>query len=346
MDQDKANSQAIAGIKTIEKQMLSLAGIKPLDPMAAALESFDLKAEQIQNKIARLRELNPFDQALVSLEEIEDKLPDLRKQLQEKMALEIKIKGIVSPIERLEKALQVIASPEGLVTFLSKSLGESIGKMSGLAKGIGGAVGGAIGGLIGGIAELGKKSPDEIEAEMNAFLEAFQKGLLILPDLLVRILPKFMMQFTGAILKAIPLFIRELINALAKLWTDLTTTFKPREEETRKDYFKRLGKTYAETFSLRSGGRIPSGRNGLKFTSGTFGGAGLAMLHPNEYVVPSSGQRPQAIDRQLQSMNGSGGMSITINSMMTEYSAVDSLVKKIEQRFTTFGGSTSNLFAG
>ena len=106
------------------------------------------------------------------------------------------------------------------------------------------------------------------------------------------------------------------------------------------------GLSIVNPFSKRSGGRIPSGRNGLKFTSGTFGGAGLAMLHPNEYVVPSSGQRPQAIDRQLQSMNGSGGMSITINSMMTEYSAVDSLVKKIEQRFTTFGGSTSNLFAG
>ena len=351
--QDRTNRQAVIGIKTLKKQLESLAGVKPLDLMSAQLDSFDLAAEQIRSKLDRIRELNPFDPALTDLKKIEEKLPDLRKALEKKLAIEIEIANMKAPIDRLHEAISSISAPDKIVGVLSKTLGEFAGKMAGLPAGIGGAIGGAVGGVIGTIAELGKKTPAEIQEEMDAFALAFERGMEILPKVLLRILPKFVAQMSLAILKGIGFFVLEVLKAIGDFLDALFSPFSgddrdrkektPATEKDRKTQEPQMAGS--SIIGFRMGGRIPTGRDGLKFTSGTFGGAGLAMLHPNEYVVPSSGQRPQAIDRQLQSMNGSGGMNITINSMMTEYSAVDSLVNKIEQRFKTFGGAKSTLFA-
>jgi hypothetical protein len=75
-------------------------------------------------------------------------------------------------------------------------------------------------------------------------------------------------------------------------------------------------------------------------------GTGLAMLHPNEFVVPQSGMMPQAVNRTLDSMSNQTGTQININSMITERSAVDELVRRIENRYQLFGQSRSTLFAG
>ena len=93
---------------------------------------------------------------------------------------------------------------------------------------------------------------------------------------------------------------------------------------------------------FRSGGRyIPSARGGIKFTGSD---EGLAMLHRGEFVVPETGQMPQAVQRTMGM--GQGGMTININAAVVESNAVDELVRQIERRFQTFGSSTSPLFGG
>ena len=92
------------------------------------------------------------------------------------------------------------------------------------------------------------------------------------------------------------------------------------------------------------GGRMLSGQGGLRFTGQN---RGLAMLHEGEMVVPRSGQMSSSVARDANIANGgSGGINIVINSAITERSAVDSLVRKIEERFGSFGQSTSPLFGG
>ena len=89
-----------------------------------------------------------------------------------------------------------------------------------------------------------------------------------------------------------------------------------------------------------------SGQGGLRFTGS---GRGLAMLHEGEMVVPRSGQMSSSVARDAQSAisaQGGGGVTIVINSAITERSAIDGLVRRIEERFGAFGQSTSNLFGG
>ena len=71
---------------------------------------------------------------------------------------------------------------------------------------------------------------------------------------------------------------------------------------------------------------------------------GLAMLHRGEFVVPETGQMPQAVQRTMGM--GQSGINITINAAVVESNAVDELVRQIERRFQTFGSSTSPLFGG
>ena len=89
---------------------------------------------------------------------------------------------------------------------------------------------------------------------------------------------------------------------------------------------------------------ILSARSGMRVTSGAFGAAQMAMVHPGEIITPQSGSRPQAIDRTLNQMSGGQGVTVVINSAVTEASAIDGLVRKIENRFRTFGSATSPLF--
>ena len=73
------------------------------------------------------------------------------------------------------------------------------------------------------------------------------------------------------------------------------------------------------------------------------------MLHEGEMVVPRSGQISSTVARDAQGAmqaQGGGGVTVVINSAITERSAVDALVRKIEERFSAFGQSTSPLFGG
>ena len=98
------------------------------------------------------------------------------------------------------------------------------------------------------------------------------------------------------------------------------------------------------TQSFMSGGRFLSAQGGLRFTGQQ---QGLAMLHSGEMVVPRSGQMSSSVARDVQQQSSiGGGVTININSAVTERSAIDSLVRKIEDRFGSFGQSTSPLFGG
>ena len=66
------------------------------------------------------------------------------------------------------------------------------------------------------------------------------------------------------------------------------------------------------------------------------------MLHRGEFVVPETGQMPQAVQRNMAGQTG--GVVLNINAAVVEQNAVDELVRMIERRFTTFGQSTSPLF--
>ena len=71
---------------------------------------------------------------------------------------------------------------------------------------------------------------------------------------------------------------------------------------------------------------------------------GLAMLHRGEFVVPETGQMPQAVQRTMNM--GGGNITINVNAAVVESNAIDELVKQIERRFQTFGSATSPLFGG
>ena len=95
---------------------------------------------------------------------------------------------------------------------------------------------------------------------------------------------------------------------------------------------------------MMGGGRMLSGQGGLRFTGSN---RGLAMLHEGEMVVPRSGQISSSVARDAQAaMSGSGSVNIIINSIVTERSAIDELVEKIEERYGSFGQSTNPLFGG
>ena len=70
------------------------------------------------------------------------------------------------------------------------------------------------------------------------------------------------------------------------------------------------------------------------------------MLHEGEFVVPQSGQTPQQVQRRLDQSGGGSGPQIIINSAIVEHSAIDALVRRIEERFGAFGAGTSTLFGG
>jgi hypothetical protein len=116
------------------------------------------------------------------------------------------------------------------------------------------------------------------------------------------------------------------------------------------DMFGRLVKLITEPFqgifggSKMGGGRMLSGQGGLRFTGSN---RGLAMLHEGEMVVPRSGQISSSVARDVGvATSGSGSVNITINSIITERSAIDALVEKIEERYGSFGQSTNPLFGG
>ena len=203
---------------------------------------------------------------------------------------------------------------------------------------------------------------DDKVLEYRTFFNAIVNGLKILPDILVKTLPPILLEALFLILRELQvlpfkmgLTILEGLQSIGKAIGDF---FKDRE------FFEALGEAIGNGLkflfgplidaikdiigfftgdSFASGGRFLSAQSGLRFTGQQ---QGLAMLHQGEMVVPRSGQMSSSVARDVEAQTGGGGITININSAITERSAVDALVRKIERRFGGFGQSTSPLFGG
>ena len=190
-----------------------------------------------------------------------------------------------------------------------------------------------------------------IEQDIRARAKAIELGLEALPRILFNVLPPLLVEFADRIVFGFFKSIAEFVGILKDFFRSIFTRegrqerreARDRRQEARGEEFRNRLEQLINIAGFRSGGRyLPSARGGIKFTG--MQDQGLAMLHRGEFVVPETGQMPQAVQRTM-GMGGSG-INITINASVVESNAVDELVRQIERRFQTFGSSTSPLFGG
>lgn len=196
------------------------------------------------------------------------------------------------------------------------------------------------------VAEIEKS----VEQDIRARAKAIELGLRALPRILFQVLPPLFVEFADRVVfgffKSIAEFVGILKDFLRSIFTREGRQERREGRRERRDArgeeFRRRLEQLVGIAGFRSGGRyLPSAKGGIKFTGSD---EGLAMLHRGEFVVPETGQMPQAVQRTMGM--GQGGMTININAAVVESNAVDELVRQIERRFQTFGSSTSPLFGG
>ena len=222
-----------------------------------------------------------------------------------------------------------------------------------------GPIGSAVAGVVGALSDLGQRDPEEIKEQFRATFQGIAQGIKILVPLLIEALPSILFEAAQMIVDALIQLPFAIVASIGKLIISVVDGIK--NFFSGKGFFQAIGDAIGKMFerlielitapfeglfggSKMGGGRMLSGQGGLRFTGAN---RGLAMLHEGEMVVPRSGQMSSTVARDVSSqMGGGGGVNITINSAITERSAIDSLVRKIEQRFGSFGQSTSPLFGG
>ena len=222
-----------------------------------------------------------------------------------------------------------------------------------------GGIGVAISGVVNALSALGQKDPEQIKEEFKATFEGIAKGLRVIVPLIFELLPPILFDAAQSIVFAIaelPARIGAAIfNAIGTLFKVVLNFFqdpigaiasgigKILQDFVSAVLAPILNLVGVDVNSFMSGGRmLLSGQGGLRFTSGN----GLAMLHEGEMVVPRSGQISSSVAKDVEASVGGRSINIVINSAVTERAAIDELVRKIEERFSTFGQSTSTLFGG
>ena len=241
-----------------------------------------------------------------------------------------------------------------------KGLGRSVSKISGaLSKGLSAGAALAVTGVLAvlkiaeGLGQRGdtvREVEKSVEEDIRARAKAIELGLQALPRILFNVLPPILIEFIDRLIFGLLKGFAEQFNNVINVFRSLFTregrqelkAQRDRRQEARGEEFRRRLEQLVNIAGFRSGGRfLPSARGGIKFTGSD---EGLAMLHRGEFVVPETGQMPQAVQRTMGM--GQGGMTININAAVVESNAVDELVRQIERRFQTFGSSTSPLFGG
>ena len=196
------------------------------------------------------------------------------------------------------------------------------------------------------VAEIEKS----VEEDIRARAKAMELGFQALPKVLFKVLPKVFIEFADRVIFGILKGFAEIINMqLEKLKSIFTREGRQERKDARAtrtlegvaEFNRRLNVLFGIASKRGGGPYIPSARGGIKFTGAD---EGLAMLHRGEFVVPETGQMPQAVQRTMGM--GQSGINITINAAVVESNAVDELVRQIERRFQMFGSSTSPLFGG
>ena len=244
-----------------------------------------------------------------------------------------------------------------------KGLGQSVSRLSGaLSKGLAGGAALAVTGVLAvlkiaeGLGQRGSTVAEiekSVEEDIRARAKAIELGLRALPRILFQVLPPLFVEFADRVVfglfKGLAEFVKQIIDGIKSIFTregrqNIGKNIKEGLKEGFEEFFRRVNVVggILSGGSKRGGGPfIPSARGGIKFTGAD---EGLAMLHRGEFVVPETGQMPQAVQRTMGM--GQGGMTININAAVVESNAVDELVRQIERRFQTFGSSTSPLFGG
>lgn len=261
--------------------------------------------------------------------------------------LEFQMSGVFKRINRQMKIGMITGATEGITGAVAGGPSAIVGSIASAA----GPHGAAVGEIINNLAAIGEKSPEEIQQEMEIFSRAVANGLAMLPEILIQVLPPMLLRLSAAIVKAIfqlPILIGEAIlegiKSIVVAIKEFFETGRERRQERRQDRRESRRESRREWWddllSMRSGGKFLSGQGGLRFTGSQ---SGLAILHPGETVVPQSGQMSQTVSRSVREQMG-GGININVNADIVESNAVDGLVRKIEERFRTFGNSRSPLF--
>ena len=304
---------AIKGLLEQQDQALFDLAVKKQEQTSKELEQQDKLAQKQEEQLSQV-----------------DRLVKLRQKILQLRGKEVDAQDAIDRQQSAEGALQKFQ------TLASLDAASIIGLISPIA-----------GGIAQTLIQLGQKTPEQLREEVRAQAKALAAGLAILPELFLQILPELAVAITEAIYDGIVQLVQNLVEIIKNT---LGIGLSREEREERRETMRRQRKRFVQDFfdpdksaSYASGGRfLPSAQGGIRYTGMK---DGLAMLHRGEFVVPQSGQRPQQVDRALSGIGG--GVSININSAIVERSAVDSLVRQIEQRFNAkFGVSSSNLFGG
>lgn len=367
-----ASVQALRGEAEIKRQnkifalitksfKLQFEGLKKLGNQVGVLLKKRLDAQKAVDQITK----SANDDQLTSLQQInqaeQERLKTLRDiSTQQKINTKEAQDAVKARAQRERAALatQQTAGAIGVVqTVVSAASDPSA--MIGAVGAAFGPVGMAISGVVGALADLGQKDPEEIKAQFKATFEGIAMGIKVLVPLLIESLPAILFDAVRLIVDALIQLPFAILASLGKLIGSVVKGIK--DFFSGKGFFEAIGSALMGMFerlidlimepftglfggSKMGGGRMLSGQGGLRFTGAN---RGLSLLHEGEMVVPRSGQMSSSVARDVASqMRGSGGVNITINSAITERSAIDGLVRKIEERFGGFGQSTSTLFGG
>ena len=258
---------------------------------------------------------------------------DLRDQLD---ALQMELDALVKHFEEL---------PARLTKSFTSALSDP---GSALAKSLGPA-----GGIVSALAEMGSKSPKEIEKQFRQFFRNIVRALTrviprllaTLPEILARNVPfliegiiKALPRIVQAFIIKLPIaFVRGLrrwfVGALKRIREVFSPgrIFRPETEKGR----RRLA---VATLGLSEAVRgIKKLFKGSRQTGGfTTGGTGFYMLHAGERVVPSTGATTGTMEA---ASNITAGQTINIHTNVVDPNAIDQLGRQLDRQFGSRGRS-------
>ena len=334
-----------------QEQLLKALAAENKRRLSSLKELRDIIKDAGSDQITELQKINQLEQERL------DKLTLIGKQ--EGINTDIAKQAVQERAERERQALQQknVVGALGVAQTAIRAVGDPSTMISAVS-GAFGPIGSAIGGIVQTLSDLGKKDPEEIKEEFRATFEGIAQGIKVLIPLLIEALPPILFDAALSIVDAIIKLPQQLMMIIGKgleqafkaiggIFTDPLGFFASIIDaiiNAIKSIFDFFTTPFQDAGSMMGGGRMLSGQGGLRFTGSN---RGLAMLHEGEMVVPRSGQISSSVARDAQAaISGSGSVNITINSIVTERSAIDELVEKIEERYGSFGQSTNPLFGG
>ena len=297
-----------------------------------------------------------------------DEINEKQKGISEELRLQQQLSGLLSGLEQqiraptLEGVVELSKeSADTIADVTAKGSSQAAQAIAPFAAQIAAALGAALpviglalaqiavtSAALSALEKIGQKTPEERRQENRDRAESIKQGLEFLPEIILSVIPQLAIGIAEAVVDGFILALRSFADIIKDSFASIFTR-EGREQRREqgggilnflRDFFD---PSVSATFA-GGGSFIPAAQGGMRFTGQKR--SGLALLHQGEFVVPQSGQKPQAVERQMQS-SSAGGINIVINSQIVEQNAVDALVRRIEERFNNnFGLASSNLFGG